>query len=85
MQLFTDSAAKPGTSAWTIPSDARIKKGIRSFTDWLSVLENINPIWYQYNGKGGFKADGKDYIGVVAQDIGIVPPYTVSAYKTKLD
>jgi hypothetical protein len=85
LQLSTDSAAKPSTNTWTIASDARIKTDIRNFTDGLSVIEGINPVWYQYNGKGGFAADGKDYIGVVAQDIKKVAPYTVDTYKAKLN
>ncbi len=85
LQLSTDSAAKPGTSAWTIASDARIKTDIRPFSDGLSVIDNIDPVWYQYNGKGGFAADGKEYIGVLAQDIERVAPYTVGTYKAKLN
>jgi len=85
LQLSTDSAAKPTTNTWTIASDARIKTDIRPFTDGLSVIEGINPVWYQYNGLGGFKADGKDNIGVVAQDIQKVAPYTVNTYSAKLN
>jgi hypothetical protein len=85
LQLSTDSAAKPGTNTWTIASDARIKKDIRPFTDWLSVINGIDPVMYRYNGKAGFAPDGKDYIGVVAQDIEKVAPYTVSTYKAKLN
>lgn len=85
LQLSTDSAAKPSTNTWTIASDARIKTGIRPFNDSLSVIDKINPVWYRYNGKGGFEADGKDYIGVVAQDIEKVAPYTVNNYKAKLN
>ena len=85
LQLSLDSAAKPSTNTWTIASDSRIKQDIRPFSDGLSVLANINPIWYRYNGKGGFSADGKDYIGVVAQDIMQAAPYTVGTYKAKLN
>ena len=45
----------------------------------------INPVWYKYNGLGGFTADGKDNIGVIAQDIEKVAPYTVSSYYDKLN
>lgn len=85
LQLSTDSAAKPSTNTWTIASDQRIKKDIRNFTDGLSVIEGINPVWYKYNGKANFTADGVDYIGVIAQDIQKVAPYTVSTYSTKLN
>ncbi|MFA6104947.1 MAG: tail fiber domain-containing protein [Victivallaceae bacterium] len=85
LQLSTDSAAKPSTNTWTIASDARVKTGIRPFSDGLAVINGINPVWYQYNGKAGFVADGKDYIGVLAQDIMKAAPYTVSTYKAKLN
>lgn len=85
LQLGSDSAAKPGTNTWTISSDERIKKDIRPFTDGLSVIKEINPVWYKYNGKAGFVEDNKDNIGVIAQDIQKVAPYTVTSYKAKLD
>lgn len=85
LQLSTNSAAKPTSSSWTIASDERIKKDIRSFTDGLSVIEEINPVWYKYNGKAGFTADGKEYIGVVAQDMQKVYPYTINTFKAKLN
>ena len=69
LQLSTDSAAKPGTNTWTVASDARIKTDIRPFTDGLNTILGINPVWYKYNGLGGFTADGKDNVGVIAQDI----------------
>src|SRR3989344_8119790 len=85
LQLSTDSAAKPGTNTWTVASDERIKTDVRPFTDGLDAILGINPVWYKYNGKGGFVADGKDNIGVVAQDIQKVAPYTVSSYYDKLN
>ena len=85
LQLSTDSAAKPGTSSWTVASDERIKTDIRPFTDGLNTILGINPVLYKYNGKGGFIADGKDYIGVIAQDIQKVAPYTVNSYYDKLN
>ncbi|MFZ3077849.1 MAG: tail fiber domain-containing protein, partial [Candidatus Aenigmatarchaeota archaeon] len=85
LQLSTDSAAKPSTNTWTIASDERIKTDIRNFTDSLSVIEQINPVWYRYNGKAGFAADGKDQIGVIGQEIKDVAPYTVNTYKAKLN
>lgn len=85
LQLSTDSAAKPGTGTWTVVSDARIKTDIRPFTDGLNTILGINPVLYKYNGKGGFIADGKDYIGVIAQDVQKVAPYTVNSYYDKLN
>jgi|GEM_PF-1518290 len=85
LQLSTDSAAKPGTNTWTVASDAKLKTDIKPFTDGLSTILGINPVWYKYNGKGGFVANGKDNIGVIAQDIQKIAPYTVSNYYDKLN
>ena len=49
------------------------------------MILGINPILYKYNGKAGFEADGNDYIGVIAQDIQKVAPYTIGTYMTKLN
>jgi hypothetical protein len=84
LQLSTDSAAKPGTNAWTVASDARLKTDITPFTDGLSILAKINPVNYTYNGKGGMPA-GLKGIGIVAQDMMQAAPYTVSTYRAKLD
>ncbi len=85
LQLSTDSAAKPGSNTWTVFSDERVKRNIRDFSDGLSVIRGIRPVWYQYNGKSGLTEDNKDHIGVVAQEIKKVAPYTISTHKTKLN
>ena len=85
LTLGSDDAAKPNGGTWKTTSDARVKTDIRPFTDGLGVVKQINPVWYKYNGKAGFKKDGKDQIGIIAQEIKDVAPYTISTYKTKLD
>jgi hypothetical protein len=82
-QLSTDSAAKPGTSTWTIASDLRLKKDVAPFTDGLEVLNKIKPISYRYNGLAGLPRD-MPCIGVAAQEIKDVAPYTVGTFKAKL-
>ena len=84
LQLSTDSAAKPLTNTWTIASDRRLKKDIAPFTDGLDVIEKINPIRYRYNGLAGMPRD-MEGIGVIAQEIQKVAPYTVGTFKAKLD
>lgn len=84
LQLFTDSAAKPNGGSWTNPSDIRIKENITSFTDGLSVIQQINPVKYTLNGKAG-TPKGLNGIGVIAQEVKDVAPYTVSEYKAKLN
>ncbi len=83
LQLFSDNAAKPGTASWTIASDIRLKKDITPFTDGLDILLGINPIRYRYNGLANMPTD-KENIGIIAQEIQKVAPYTVGTFKTKM-
>ncbi|MDP2708481.1 MAG: tail fiber domain-containing protein [bacterium] len=84
LQLSTDSAAKPTTNTWTVPSDQKLKTNISAFTDGLAVINQINPVNYTLNGLAGTPA-GAQGIGVIAQDILPFAPYTVSSYNAKLN
>ena len=84
LELSTNSAAKPTSSAWTIVSDLRLKGNITPFADGLSVLKQLNPVSYTLNGKGGTPAGAKG-IGFIAQDIKDIIPYTVGTFKAKLN
>lgn len=72
-----------GGSTWAIPSDARLKKEVRPFTDGLSVITGITPVRYYYNGLAGTNSD-REEIGVIAQEISKVAPYTVELRAMKL-
>ena len=84
LQLSTDSAAKPSTNTWTIPSDRRLKTDIEPFTDGIEAILKIEPIRYRYNGLAEMPTD-KENIGVIAQDIQKICPYTVGTFSTKLN
>jgi hypothetical protein len=84
LQLSLDSAAKPTSNTWTIASDARLKKDIRPFSDGLAILRQINPVSYRLNGKAGMKVDASG-IGVIAQQVRDIIPYTISTFQAKLD
>ena len=75
-RVFGD-AAKPGGGSWTNPSDRRLKHDIQPFTDGLPTILQINPVTYRYNGKMGLPSD-KEYIGIIAQDMQQIAPYTVT-------
>jgi hypothetical protein len=83
IEVSIDNAIKPTTNTWTIFSDARLKRDIRPFSDGLDVLLQINPVRYYYNGLGGLPAE-KENIGVIAQDMQRVAPYTVETSALKL-
>ena len=84
LHLAENSAAKPGSSLWTVASDRRLKQNIRPYTDGLATLLQFHPVWYRYNGHAGLASD-KDYVGVIAQEAQAVAPYTVSVSRAKLD
>lgn len=77
---ITGDAMKPGTNTWTNPSDLRLKKNIRDFEDGLKVLQRIRPVWYEFNGKANMPT-GKEYVGVIAQEMIEAAPYTISEFE----
>jgi hypothetical protein len=82
LQLASNSAAKPTDSLWTIASDKRIKKNISDFTDGLSIVMQLKPRTYQYNGMGGKGYDDTGtHIGLVAQEVEPIAPYMVETSK----
>lgn len=76
LQLTTNSAAKPTSSAWTVASDARLKQNVRSFTDGLGLIQKINPVIFTYNGKAGTPRETG--IGTLAQELQSIAPYMVA-------
>lgn len=84
LQLNTDSAGKPTSGTWSIVSDIRLKEDIAPFTDGLSIIGKINPVSYVLNGKAGTPKGAKG-IGVIAQDIKDIAPYTIKSFKAKLN
>ena len=84
LQLGTNSAGKPTSTAWTVVSDARLKENIKPFTDGVSVVQKINPVSYQLNGKAG-TPKGEKGISVIAQEVKAVIPYTIKTYRAKLN
>jgi hypothetical protein len=84
LQLSSDSAAKPTTNTWTIASDARIKTNIAPYTKGLAAIKQVNPITYDYNGKGGIPA-GPGGVSIIAQNLAPIFPECVGTYRAKLN
>lgn len=70
-----------GGSDWIVISDKRLKKNINKFNDGLETLLKINPVSFEYNGKAGTEDNGESYIGLIAQDMVELAPYTVKKYE----
>lgn len=79
----TGNALRPGGGAWAALSDRRSKKEVQPFTDGLQVLEQINPVTYQYNGLYGTVDDGQRYVGIIAQEVAPVAPYMIETRDLK--
>jgi hypothetical protein len=79
------AATKPGGGTWGTFSDRRVKKDVTSFTDGISLLNKINPVRFKYNGLAGYTNDGKEHVGVIAQEVNEVAPYMISTVKKKLN
>jgi hypothetical protein len=73
-------ASKPGGGSWTTASDKRLKKDVKPYTDGLAKVLAINPVTFKYNGMGGIPDNGKEYVGVIAQEMQEVAPYTISTF-----
>lgn len=76
------SAGKSGGGLWSDSSDRRLKKEIEDFEDGLEKILQIRPVWYRFNGKFGLPTEER-FVGVVAQEIQKVAPYTVTPYVEK--
>lgn len=77
------NAYKPGGGFWSVISDARLKRNIKPFSLGLNALLSVNPVTYSYNGMAGTPNDGKEYVGVIAQDIQQHLPFMVEPYNDK--
>jgi len=71
------TAGKPGGGNWAGFSDRRLKKDIAKFTDGLNEIIAINPVTYRYNEKARVKDTDKTYVGIIAQEMRQIAPYTI--------
>jgi hypothetical protein len=80
LHLSTDAAAKAGSPDWIVASDSRLKKNITDFTDGLELLKQIRPVWFQYNGQAGIETGDKKFVGIIAQEMQKIAPYTIGTF-----
>ena len=77
-------AFKAGGGSWSAISDARVKHEVSTFEPGLEEVEQVRPVKYKYNGLAGTVADGKEHVGVLAQDLERVAPFMVETSPKKL-
>jgi hypothetical protein len=84
IHLSADSAGKPSGGSWTNSSDKRLKVLKGNYTKGLADLEKLQPILFEWNGKGGITPDGI-HAGFVAQDVEKVAPEMISYIRGEID
>jgi hypothetical protein len=84
LRITTGTAYKPGGGLWAATSDRRVKKDVRPFDLGLRELGRVRPVSFRYNGLGGTEDDGKEHVGVIAQDLARVVPFMVTAKRARL-
>lgn len=82
LNLITGNASKPGGGSWATPSDRRIKQNVRAFNDGLDQIMKIEPVFFSYMDGTGFDSK-KEYVGIIAQDMQKIAPYTIEEKEVK--
>jgi hypothetical protein len=82
--LNGSTAQKATGTTWSNPSDQRLKDNIRDYNKGIAELMQVRVCEWEYNGKGG-TVQGTKGLGVVADEIMVVLPDTVSTYDAKLN
>lgn len=78
LEIGTNSAAKPTSNTWTVTSDRRLKTDIKPYTNGLSDLMKIKPVWFTYNGQANMPKETG--VGVIAQELQEVAPYMIKPW-----
>jgi len=83
---LSGTGAKPGGGLWADSSDARIKNVVGDYTSGLAAVKMLNPVCYAFKGNDDrHTANGKEYIGLVAQDVETVMAEMVTKQRGTID
>jgi hypothetical protein len=83
---FQDAGAyKPGGGVWLDSSDIRLKRNITPYETGLAQVTALNPVRFQFNGKGTNPDDGRVFTGLIADDVAEIMPEMVGTLREKLD
>lgn len=78
LHVSTNSAGKPTSNVWTVPSDARLKTNVQDYTNGLSNIMKIRPVWFTYTGEANMPRETG--VGIIAQELQEVAPYMVGTW-----
>lgn len=85
LQLANGDAAYPSGGPWlSSTSDARVKDVLGDYLDGTTMLKQLQPKNYQFNGKAATPA-GEQNIGLIADDVETVAPYMVGSRERYLN
>jgi hypothetical protein len=62
------------TGTWAAISDPRTKENMQPWSQGLEAVLALNPITFNYNGKGGTSDDGQTHLGLDAAEVQAVLP-----------
>lgn len=86
LQLGSGDAAKPAGTTWQVTSDGRTKDIQGTFDHGLAALLALPlSVRFHFNGKAGTPVDGKEYVGMIAQDVQPIAPYMITTYQARLE
>src|SRR5262245_7500921 len=71
------TAVKASGTAWSNPSDERMKRNIANYGTGLAAITQLRPVSFEYNGEFGSVDDGKTCYGFIAQEVEPVMPECV--------
>jgi len=83
LTLSTDSAAKPSTNTWTIPSDIRAKRNVRPLSGGLDIIRALEVIEAEYNGEDA-TPKGKRVVSFDAAKVRALVPNAVTSHKGRI-
>jgi hypothetical protein len=84
LELSTGAAQKATGTAWTNPSDSRIKTIQRAYTDGLALVRQVEPVWAVFNGLAGTNVEISEFVTVIAQDLQPHAPYMIGSFPARL-
>jgi hypothetical protein len=84
LQIYGNNATKNSGTTWINPSDPRLKRDIAPYTHGLADILQLEPISFQYNGKGGTTDDGRRCYGYDATVVRGPFPEAVGTRRGKL-
>lgn len=73
------------TGDLTDTSDERLKQDVKPFDEGVDKLRKLDPVTFQFNGKGGTVDDGKVRVGLIAQDVQKIFPDMVRPQLRKMN